>query len=61
MVSATANTGTESNKSTDVTKIDQTYKGMFIHPRGFIQLIVVKKFIAPNSDENPAACNEKIR
>ena len=61
IVNPTAKTGTESNKRTDVTKIDQTYNGIFIHPLGFIQLIVVKKFIAPNKEENPAACSEKIK
>jgi len=62
MVIAPANTGNESNKRIAVIKTDQPKREIFSKPiwkaRKFNKVLI--KFTAPNSDETPAKCKEKI-
>jgi hypothetical protein len=56
IVIAPASTGKDSSRSTEVTRIAQTYKGSreSFTPCGRIFTIVVRKLIAPRIDEIPA-------
>jgi len=57
-----ASTGRESNNNTAVTKTAQPNKGTLCNtcPGIRIFIIVVMKFIAPNNEDIPAKCNEKM-
>jgi len=57
-----ANTGSESNSNIAVTNIAQPNNGNLCNfcPGALMFIIVVMKFIAPNIDEIPAKCKEKI-
>jgi len=57
-----AKTGRDNNNNTAVTNIAQPNKGTLCNtcPGIRIFIIVVMKFIAPNKEEIPAKCNEKI-
>lgn len=62
IVIAPARTGSESSKSTVVTKIDQTNNGVLLRviPSIRIFIIVVMKLIAPKIEEAPAKWRLKI-
>ena len=57
-----ANTGKDNNNNIAVTNIAQANKGNLCSdiPGALIFKTVVIKLIAPNRDETPARCNEKI-
>lgn len=59
---APANTGNESNKRTAVINTAQANKGILSSPipkdRKFPKVLI--KFTAPNNEEIPARCKEKI-
>lgn len=59
---APANTGKDNNNRTAVTKIAQQNKGILWYniPCVLIFIMVVIKLIAPNKEDTPARCNEKI-
>ena len=62
MVKAPAKTGTASNSSTEVTKIDHANNDKLCikTPLDLMFIIVVIKFIDPNIDDIPAICKLKI-
>ena len=62
IVIAPANTGNDNNNNTAVTTTAQPNKASLCRliPGLLILNIVVIKFIAPNKDDTPAKCNEKI-
>jgi len=62
MVIPPARTGRDNSNNTAVTKIAQPNKGTLCNtcPGIRIFIIVVMKFIAPNKDDIPARCNEKM-
>jgi hypothetical protein len=57
-----ANTGSDNNNNTAVIKTDHPNKVNLCNliPGVLIFIIVVMKLIAPNNDEIPARCKEKI-
>ena len=62
IVIAPANTGKERSSKTTVIKTDHANKGMrsncIPNLRTFIKVLI--KFTAPNNEDTPARCNEKI-
>lgn len=62
IVIAPAKTGKESNNNTAVIKTDQAKSGILSNPipkeRKFPKVLI--KLTAPNNDEIPAKCREKI-
>jgi len=62
IVIAPANTGKDNNNKTAVITIAQQNKGILWYdiPCVLIFITVVIKLIAPNRDDTPAKCNEKI-
>jgi len=62
MVIPPARTGRDKSNNTAVTKMAQPNKGTLCNtcPGIRIFIIVVMKFIAPNKDDIPARCNEKM-
>ena len=59
---APANTGRDNNNKIAVTYIAHTNKGTLWKaiPTVFIFIRVDMKFMAPNKEDTPAKCNEKI-
>ena len=62
MVIAPAKTGNDSNNNTAVINTDQENKGTFSISIKLARIFptVLIKFTAPNKDEIPAKCREKI-
>ena len=62
IVIAAVKIGKENNNKKAVIKIAHTYKGIIwkFKPGALILNIVAIKLIAPNKDDIPAKCNEKI-
>ena len=59
---APANTGKDNNNKTAVIKTAQTNKGVLsrVIPNTRKLMIVLIKFTAPNKEDTPAKCKEKI-